>query len=90
MLASAPDGLRHLRNYARARKNDDLLAEVSVFGMRPSDYYSGISSLKLAYAAEGIEGRVDNIRNAQTKLDKIYKDEFYAKLIWEMGEVFDK
>lgn len=32
MLASVPDGIRHLRNYARARKNDELLSDINVFG----------------------------------------------------------
>ncbi len=90
MLSSVPDGLRHLRNYARSRKNDDLMAEISVFGMRPSDYYPVINNLKMAYAAESQSGRVDQLKNAQMKLDKIYKDEFYSKLMLEQIEVFDK
>jgi hypothetical protein len=49
MLSNVPDGLRHLRNFARARNNEELLSEVSVFSMRPTDYYSAIALLKGAY-----------------------------------------
>ena len=35
-------------------------------------------------------GRTEHYKSAQIKLDKIYKDEFYAKLVGEMTEVFDK
>lgn len=34
MVAGIPDGLRHLRNFAKKRKDDVLLAEVIAFGMQ--------------------------------------------------------
>ena len=39
MIANLPDGLRHLRNFAKKRREDGLLAEISTFGGKlPSDY----------------------------------------------------
>ena len=64
MLSNVPDGLRHLRNYARSRRNDELMTEISQVGKAPTDFYSATSYLRSAYASVNHIDRVDNIRNA--------------------------
>lgn len=85
-----PDGLRHLRNFAKVRRNDQLLSEIASFSKQPMDYSLITSALKNGCEAETYNGRMDQIKYAGLKVEKIYKDDFYKGLISEMAEITEK
>lgn len=95
MASIMPDGLRHLRNFAKKRRDDSLLTEIAAFslakpGEKPNDFSAVLAPIQAAYEAETVTNRVDNLRSAVAKMDKLYKDEFYTKVILEMIEVVER
>ncbi|CDW81219.1 vacuolar assembling sorting protein vps16 [Stylonychia lemnae] len=89
--ASIPDGLRHLRNFARARKDENLLSDIAIMtsSLRQNqnqvqDMSGVIVSIKNAYENENIENRLDQVSQAMKKIGEIYKDDFYGKTLEEM------
>jgi hypothetical protein len=59
-------------------------------GDKPNDYSAVTSHVSAALNSETVAGRTDNLRSAVVKLDKLYKDEFYTKVVAEWVEVTER
>ena len=81
IIAQIPDGLRHLRNFAKQRSQEDILKEIMNIAKNP-DYSSPILNIRNAYESLQFENRNQQFKEAQVKLDKV-KDDFYVKAVQE-------
>ena len=101
MAYNVPDGLRHLRNFAKKRRMVDLLRAISEFvskkkpdeilntGVR-NDFSEVSELLKQVYEAKNLKEREKLLERAVKSLQTNNKDQFYAKLIGESSEVTKK
>jgi len=90
MASQVPDGIRHLRNFAKKRDDKELLALINEQLPKPMDYSEAIIGIKEAYARDKFDDRIKALRETAITLDKTYKDEFYSKMLLEATEVMDK
>lgn len=79
MIVQIPDGLRHLRNFAKKRNAEEIIVEIMQI-VRTPDYTSPMVNLKNGLGSMEINQRNEQFKVAQTKLDRV-KDDFYVKNI---------
>ena len=86
-----PEGLRHLRNYAKARQRTDILNEINSFNQaKVQDYSCGIVQTRCAYEATVLDARRDIIQQCGRLMVSEGKDEFFAKTIDDMIDIQER
>lgn len=101
MAYNVPDGLRHLRNFAKKRRKVDILRAISEFisKKKPDEILnSGVSNdfsevteiFKQVYEADNLKQREKLLERAAKSLQLNNKDQFYTRLVGESSEVTKK
>lgn len=96
-----PDGLRHLRNFAKKRGKLDVLRSISEFISKKkpdeilttgvqNDFSEVTEIFKQVYEAKNIKDRDLLLERATKSLQLNSKDQFYSKLVAESGQVTKK
>jgi len=91
-----PDGLRHLRNFAKKRGKLDVLRSISEFISKKkpdeilttgvqNDFSEVTEIFKQVYEAKNIKDRDLLLERATKSLQLNSKDQFYSKLVAESG-----
>ena len=98
---AVPDGLRHLRNFAKKRRKLDILRAISEFISKKkpdeilntgvqSDFSEVTEIFKQVYDAKNLKEREKLLERATKSLQLNSKDQFYTRLVGESGEVTKK
>lgn len=101
MAFAVPDGLRHLRNFAKKRRKVDILRAISEFisKKKPDEILSsGVQNdfsevteiFKQVYEADNLKQREKLLERAAKSLQLNNKDQFYTRLVGESSEVTKK
>ena len=102
LCADVPDGLRHLRNFAKKRRKLDLMKgiyeylsqlkpeQTYITGLQQSEFCEVAEIIKQVYESDNMRARDKLMERAAKNLSTIYKDQFYTKMIGEATEVTKK
>lgn len=101
MAYNVPDGLRHLRNFAKKRRKVDILRAISEFTSKrkpdeilntgvQNDFSEVTELLKQVYESDNLKQREKLLERAAKSLQINNKDQFFTKLIGESSEVTKK
>lgn len=102
LVNTVPDGLRHLRNFAKKRRKVDLLRaiyeyinkrkpdEIANSGLLQTEFSEVSEIFKQVYEADNLQQREKLLERAAKSLQTTNKDQFYLKLVGETNEVQKK
>lgn len=102
LVNTVPDGLRHLRNFAKKRRKVDLLRgiyeyinkrkpdEIANSGLQQTEFSEVSEIFKQVYEADNLQQREKLLERAAKSLQTTNKDQFYLKLVGETNEVQKK
>jgi len=102
LVNTVPDGLRHLRNFAKKRRKVDILKaiyeflnrkrpdEVANSGLQSNEFSEVAEIFKQVYEADNLKQREKLMERAAKSVQVTNKDQFFVKLIGETNEVSKK